>query len=161
AREMWLRIYPDDIAIHTHEETLTDAEVKDGETYWKALFAATRAGGADVEDNKKAGWTTLVVTYPPQRAAWVVLQTKPTNWSADLAGIADEDGLAFPKHNSTKTNTWSRAPQTNMLPNRFVVVLYNEGKIVDQRVGSIIPDELFVGPDPFDAKNAFQTKNTK
>ena len=161
AREMWLRIYPDDIAIHTHEETLTDAEVKDGEKYWKVLYAATKTGGAEVEDRKKAAWSTLVVTYPPQRAAWVVLQTKPTNWGPDLAGIADMDGLIFPKHDSTKTNAWSRAPRTNVMPDKFVVILYEGGEIVDQVVGRIIPDELFVGPDPFDAKRAFQTKDTK
>ena len=160
-REMLLRIYPDDIAIHTHEETLTDAEVKDGVTYWKALFAATKAGGADAEDRKKTAWSTLVVTYPPQRAAWVVLQTKPTNWSISLAGIADVNGLVFPTHDSTKTNAWSRAPRTNVMPDKFVVILYEGGEIVNQVVGRIIPDELFVGPDPFDAKKAFQTKDTK
>ena len=72
AREMWLRIYPDDIAIHTHEETLTDAEVKDGEKYWKALFVATKSAGADVEDKTKAAWSTLVVTriHPGARRRW-------------------------------------------------------------------------------------------
>ena len=26
--ELWIRIYPDDIAIHTHEHELTDEEIK-------------------------------------------------------------------------------------------------------------------------------------
>ncbi len=43
--ELWLRIYPDDIAIHTHEKTLTDKEVTEGEKYWKALFEAIKNGG--------------------------------------------------------------------------------------------------------------------
>src|SRR5205085_2901860 len=79
----------------------------------------------------------------------------------DLAGIADADGLVFPKHDSTKTHAWSRAPRTNVMPDKFVVILYEGGRIVDQIVGRIIPDELFVGPDPFDAKKAFMTKDTK
>ena len=159
--EMLLRIYPDDIAIHTHEETLTDDEVVQGRAYWTELFAATKANGADLEDRKKAAWTHLTVLYPPQRAAWVVLSTKPTNWSDDLAAIPDADALAFPVHDATKTNAWSRAPRTNVMPDKFVVILYQGGAIVNQVVGTLIPDELFVGPDPSDAKNAFQTKDTK
>ena len=159
--EMLLRIYPDDIAIHTHEETLTDDEVVQGKAYWTELFAATKANGADLEDRKKAAWTHLTVLYPPQRAAWVVLSTKPTNWSDDLAAIPDADALAFPVHDATKTNAWSRAPRTNVMPDKFVVILYQGDAIVNQVVGKLIPDELFVGPDPSDAKNAFQTKDTK
>ena len=110
APEMWLRIYPDDIAIHTHEEVLTDAEVTEGEAYWKELFAATKAGGADGEDRKKAAWTHLTTLFPPQRAAWVAMQTRPSNWSADLAAVPDADALEFPEHAATKT-THGRAPR--------------------------------------------------
>ena len=158
---MWLRIYPDDIAIHTHEQTLTDEEVTQGKAYWLELFDATKANGADLEDRKKAAWTHLTVLYPPQRAAWVVLSSKPTNWSDGLAAIPDADALSFPVHALTKTHAWSRAPRTNVMPDKFVVILYQGGSIVNQVVGTLIPDELFVGPDPFDATNAFQTKDTK
>jgi hypothetical protein len=159
--EMLLRIYPDDIAIHTHEQTLTDDEVAQGKAYWIELFDASKVNGADLEDRKKAAWTHLTVLYPPQRAAWVVLSTKPTNWSDDLAAIPDAEALTFPVHDVTKTNAWSRAPRTNVMPDKFVVILYQGTAIVNQVVGTLIPDELFVGPDPFDAKNAFQTKDTK
>jgi hypothetical protein len=159
--EMLLRIYPDEIAIHTHEETLTDDEVVQGKVYWTELFAATKANGADLEDRKKATWTHLTVLYPPQRAAWVVLSTKPSNWSDDLSAIPDAGALTFPAHDATKTNAWSRAPRTNVMPDKFVVILYQGDAIVNQIVGKLIPDELFVGPDPSDAKNAFQTKDTK
>ena len=46
------------------------------------------------------------------------------------------------------------------MPDKFVVILY-DGETRTEIVGPIIPDELFVGPDPFDAKKAFQTKDTK
>jgi hypothetical protein len=158
--EMLLRIYPDDIAIHTHEETLTGDEVVQGKAYWTELFGAIRADEADLEDRKKAAWTHLTVLFPPQRAAWVALSTRPTNWSDDLSAIPNASALTFPPHDSTKTNAWSRAPRTNVLPDRFVVILY-QGETVVQQVGALVPDELFVGPDPFDAKNAFQTKDAK
>ncbi len=159
--EMWLRIYPDDIAIHTHEETLTGGEVVQGRAYWTQLFDAAKANGPDLEDRKKAAWTRLTVLLPPQRAAWVVLSTKPTNWSDSLAAIPNADALLFPAHDATKTNAWSRAPRTNVMPDKFVVILYQGGTVINQIPGALIPDELFVGPDPFDAKNAFQTKDTK
>lgn len=159
--EMWLRVYPDDIAIHTHEETLTDEEVAQGAAYWLEQFNASKVGGADAEDRRKAAWAHLVKLYPPQRAAWIALSTKPTNWSDNLAGIANADALAFPVHDMTKTNAWSRAPRTDVMPDKFVVLLYEGATKVKEIVGTQIPDELFVGPDPFDAKKAFQTKDTK
>lgn len=159
--EMWLRIYPDDIAIHTHEQTLTGDEVADGKKYWVELFNATKANDATTEDRKKAAWIHLTTLYPPQRAAWIAVSTKPLNWSDDLAGIANAAALDFPVHGTTKTNAWSRAPRTNVMPDKFVVLLYEGPAIVDEIVGPLIPDELFVGPDPFDAKAAFQTKDTK
>ena len=48
--ELWIRVYPDDIALYTHEQTLTDAEVTAGETYWTSLYTAIIAAA---EDQKK------------------------------------------------------------------------------------------------------------
>src|SRR5512147_1904312 len=55
--ELWIRIYPDDIAIHTHEKLLTDSEVSAGTKYWKALFEAEKNGGAHKEEQKKSAWS--------------------------------------------------------------------------------------------------------
>ena len=76
--ELWIRVYPDDIAIITHEKTLTTDEVTAGENYWTALFTAIKAGGAKAEDQKKNAWTTMVTSFGANRAAWVALQTKPS-----------------------------------------------------------------------------------
>jgi hypothetical protein len=159
--ELWLRIYPDDIAIHTHEKLLTDKELKEGIIYWKALFGAEKNGGTEKEEGKKAAWNLLAKTFSPQRAAWVALQTKPTNWSDDLSGIENADGLVFPSPELTKPDTWSRAPRVNVLPDRFVVTLYEGNTVTKEVVGSLIPDELFVGPDPMDAEAGFVTKDNK
>ncbi|SDF81585.1 coiled-coil domain-containing protein [Chitinophaga filiformis] len=158
--ELWLRIYPDDIAVHTHEKLLTSQELKDGITYWKALFDAEKNGGAEKEDKKKAAWNVLATTFGPQRAAWVALQTKPTNWN-NLPNIESVDGLVFPSPELTKPDTWSRAPRVNVLPDRFVVTLYEGDVVTKEVVGNIIPDELFVGPDPMDADGGFTTKDDK
>ena len=33
--ELWVRIFPDDIAVHTHEDELTSEEFESGKTFWK------------------------------------------------------------------------------------------------------------------------------
>lgn len=156
APQLWLRIYPDDIAIHTHEKTLTDKEVTAGEKYWKALFDASKNGGDKKEDLKKNAWNALASLFGSQRAAWIALSTKPLNWRNDLNGVSNASQLQFPQHDLTKTNAWSRAPRTNVLPDKFVVMLYEGETIAIEQTGNVIPDELLVGPDPLEAADAFK-----
>ena len=70
--ELWVRIYPDDIAVHTHEEALTQAEADSGKAYWTEIWAA----GEDA-DLKLAAWRSIVATLGPQRAAWIVKTLEP------------------------------------------------------------------------------------
>jgi hypothetical protein len=155
--ELWLRVYPDDIAIHTHEKTLTDQELTEGQKYWKVLFAAEKGGGQGKEEDKKNAWSAMAASFGGQRSGWIALQTKPLNWSNDLNNITNSDQLDFPVHEITSTGAWSRAPRTNILPDRFVVMLYEGDTMVKEQSGNIIPDELFVGPDPLEADKAFVT----
>jgi hypothetical protein len=156
--ELLLRVYPDDISIHTHEAVLTDKEVAEGEKYWKALFQAEKGNAAEKEDRKKSAWSFMATTFGGQRSAWIARETKPLNWIT-LATLENEDKLVFPAYDLTKTADWSRAPRTEILPDKFVVILYEGDQIVKEIVGSIIPDELFVGPDPMDAEAAFEKKD--
>ncbi len=159
--ELWVRIYPDDVAIHTHEKLLTDDEVAAGTRYWKALFDAEKNGGEHKEDQKKAAWNELASSFGPQRAAWIAGQTKPVNWTPDLGGLSSPDDLQFPPQDQTKTDAWTRAPRTNVLPDRFVVMLYQGETLVLEQVGAPVPDELIVGPDPLDAGGSFRTEDGK
>ena len=65
--ELWVRIYPDDIAIHTHEEALTLEEVEAGKAYWYEVWAAD-----DDYEAKLAAWRAISTSYGSQRAAWIV-----------------------------------------------------------------------------------------
>ncbi len=82
--ELWVRIYPDQIAVDTHEPELTDAEIKVGQTYWDALW---RAGKGHTEE-EKIPWRALATALGPQRAAWVALALTPTNLDQRPAGPA-------------------------------------------------------------------------
>jgi len=157
--ELWVRVYPDDIAVHTHEKILTDKEVSEGEKYWIALFQADKKGGPDLEKNKNAAWSYLTRLFSSQRAAWIAQSTKPLNWGE--AGINKPEELNFPKHDLTKTESWSRAPRTQFMPDRFVVMLYSGNEIVKEVIGNVIPDELDLGPDPLEEEDAFKEKDGK
>ena len=216
APELWVRIYPDDIVVHTHESTLTDAEVEAGELYWTEFVVAEHLR-ADRDLRRRAAWRHLVQNLSGPRAAWVTRQTKPADWESmvadgearDLiafleaaepglfdslratatgeavrdaldAAVAAGDGDAlmrlaadndwgeaindaaraaiqgFPEHDLTKTDAWTRAPRTRVMPDRFVLMLYADANSAPREiVGAPIPDVLTLGPDPLDAKAAF------
>src|SRR5437016_7106541 len=52
--ELWVRVFPDEIAINTHEKLMTEREQTFGIAYWKALRAAKD------DDARKAAWQDLV-----------------------------------------------------------------------------------------------------
>jgi hypothetical protein len=63
-------------------------------------------------------------------------------------------------HDLTKTDGWTRAPRTNILPDRFVLLLYRSENAAPREItGNLIPDTMFIGPDPLDAEAAFETKD--
>src|SRR6202040_2130068 len=78
--ELWVRIYPDAIAIDPHEPGLTDQEVADGTAYWDAAWRAGKS--TPPSDAEKAPWRGLAARYGAQRAAWIALQLTPVNVAA-------------------------------------------------------------------------------
>jgi hypothetical protein len=143
ATELWVRVYPDQVAIVTHEKVLTQQEIDYGTAYWKALLDA-----ADDEDKKKTAWRMLTDTFGANRSAWVALQTKPLNWGA--ANAASSNDLQFPQFDTTKPNTWTEAPHTRILPDRFVLMGYRNQQLVYTAISSQVSDILVLGPSPLD-----------
>lgn len=217
--ELWVRIYPDDVVVHTHEKVLTDSEVAAGELYWTELLSAEHL--SDEKDNRRrAAWRHIVDLFGGQRASWIARQTKPSDWDSLTAAAAsqtlidllrttdpgffnallalnlsattraelersvnDNDGDAFSRlaeenkwfdrinvvvrkvitgftaHDLTKTDAWSRAPRAEVLPDRFVLMLFDsETGTPREVVGNVIPDTLTLGPDPLEAKKAFPNR---
>ncbi|MEM9917753.1 MAG: hypothetical protein AAF990_06635 [Bacteroidota bacterium] len=70
--ELWVRIFPDDIHIHSHEEALTTEEVKDAQRYWMSWWAAS--GDHELE---LGAWRALLQSYGSQRAAWICKRLDP------------------------------------------------------------------------------------
>ena len=152
--ELWVRIFPDDIAVVTHEEVLTANEITYGIAHWKALWTA----GSD-NALKQTAWQLLTDKFGVNRAAWIALQTKPLNW--ENAGIlVSESDLVFPEFDITKDNSWTVAPHTRIMPDRFVLLAYRSGQLAYSAVGRQIDDILVLGPAPVeDTDNPSLTRN--
>src|SRR6185295_5656041 len=99
AFDLCVRVFPDDIAVTTHEKLLTEREEERGIAYWKALRAAT------TDEARKDAWRALADKIGANRAAWVALQTRPDNWSTPPP--ASDDDLQFPDIELTKPDRWT------------------------------------------------------
>ena len=117
--ELWVRVFPDDIHVNSFEPELTAEE-----TSARAAFLTTAAKGGQAAQD---GFTALAHQFGPSRAAWIA--------SADA-------------QSGTKPGSWTRAPSTNLLPERWLVMGYigTTGQLL--AVGPAIPDALALGPDP-------------
>jgi hypothetical protein len=140
--QLWVRVYPDEVAVTTHEKILTEREVDFGVAYWKTLR------GTSDEDVRKDAWRALADRFGANRAAWIALQTKPLNWSTPPP--ASDDDLKFPEIQSTKPDSWTEAPHTVVMPDRFVLMAYRGGKVIHTQVGKQISDRLVLGPAPLE-----------
>jgi len=153
--ELWVRIFPDDIAVVTHEKVLTDTEITYGTAHWKAIWKAK--GDAA---KKQTAWQMITDKFGLNRAAWVALQTKTTNW--DNAGdLASEDDLVFPTFDITKPDSWTQAPHTRIMPDRFVIMGYRASELRYSAIGNQVDDILILGPAPVeDADNPSLTRDS-
>jgi hypothetical protein len=70
--ELWVRVYPDDIAVETHERRLTEAERAAGEIFWRETLAA-----AGSEPLRLGAWRALCRKHGSRRAAWIATTTQP------------------------------------------------------------------------------------
>jgi hypothetical protein len=117
--ELWLRVFPDDIHVNSFEPELTADET----TARTAFLAASTQGGQAAQD----AFTALAQQFGPQRAAWI-------------ASAKAQSG--------TKSGPWTKAPSTNLLPERWLVMGYIGTTSRLLAVGPPIPDTLALGPDP-------------
>lgn len=135
--QLWLRVFPDEIAIDTHEENLSDSEYEEGKMYWRQFV------DAQTEEDKVQAWDLLCRSFSAERAAWVALQTTPTNLSTNPSS----EELVFPEL-ETQPDSWSKQPLTQVMPDAFVVhAIAHDGSEISYQMNTI-PDQLKMGIDP-------------
>jgi hypothetical protein len=145
--ELRVRVYPDKAHIDSHEPALTSDEQKWGQHFWEQTWRA-----ANDEARARAAWQQLADRYDPPRAAWVARALKPLNPNDRPAGpIAADKALTKPVQFPSlvlKAETWTRAPRTRVLPSRWFVLGYKNGRLVINVQGAAIPGLLPAGPSP-------------
>jgi hypothetical protein len=81
-------------------------------------------------------------------------------WGERVNTVARTRITGFPAADLTKTDAWSRAPRTTVLPDRFVLLLYaTEGAAPREVTGAQVADTVFLGPDPMDPKATIVEKD--
>ncbi|MCO6489493.1 MAG: hypothetical protein J5I98_13795, partial [Phaeodactylibacter sp.] len=128
--ELWVRIYPDDILIQTHEEALTPGEVLSGQAFWRELWQPGKKEKDLPEEEKLAPWRSLQSSYRAPRALWIARQTRPGNYPGEDDPFPEQPDFAQsadPLENpDLKTDAWTQAPYSWLLPDRFTVRLYGK-----------------------------------
>ena len=158
AYELWIRIFPDDLAVHTHETQLTDSEIEAAKAFWNHIWYAGPDEGLQI-----GAWRGLVGGRGPERAAWIAKQMTPTN-SADQPTDTIDPETSLPIEPSfpavgSKEQSWSQAPHSRVMPDRFVVRLYSGGNNYREVVGEAVPDPLQLGIDPQAAEVEIESEN--
>jgi hypothetical protein len=153
--ELWVRIFPDDISIETHESALTNDEISAGRAYWEMVW---RAGGD--REAESGAWRALIGGYGAPRAAWIAKALTPHNLSEKPGHpVAPEQHLSapprFPEPERRQTS-WTRAPRARAMPDCFVITTYAGGEKINEVVGRPIPDPLILGPDPMQSAGGFR-----
>jgi hypothetical protein len=72
--QLWVRAFPDEIAVDTFEDILSENEVRNGRSYLANMW---RAG--DIEADQRAAWRLLADNHGPGRGHWITQQYKPLN----------------------------------------------------------------------------------
>ncbi|MEU1973490.1 hypothetical protein ABZ477_17680 [Microbacterium sp. NPDC019599] len=70
--QLLVRIYPEALAVDSHEDGLTEAEKTAGSAFWTETAAAGAA-----EELRKGAWRALCVGRSTRRAAWIARVTAP------------------------------------------------------------------------------------
>jgi hypothetical protein len=128
--DLLLRVYPDDIHLDSHEPALTEEEERRGKEFWAHVAAAP--AGPDRQEHIRQGWQRLTEQFGTTRAAWIAHALDP----AQAGPVA------------RRNDSWTRAPHTQVLPDRWVAVGYRSDAARVTAWGKPIPETVAVGPDP-------------
>ncbi|MEO7982461.1 MAG: hypothetical protein ABI688_00135 [Bacteroidota bacterium] len=151
--ELWIRVYPDAIAINNHDKAITESEKKAGLYFWNFLWKQSSA--QDFADQKKKAWTQIVNHFGTNRARWIILKTKPLKLGTGEDFIVIINGQDLdPGAVEIKTQAWSEAARSYVMPDLLKLRLHIGGKMVLEVTGNPITQPLQAGPDPKAASTA-------
>lgn len=125
--DLWVRIYPDQVFIDTHDPRLAQEELNAGKSYLEQVNTLSENDDG-FDANRRNAWRGLVQLYSPERAAWI--EGRVSNISHDEIEIMPED------------ESWLTVPKLPTLPDYFVVFAYLDNGTVLRVEGKPIPADL-------------------
>ena len=138
-----VRIFPDDFHIDTHEPELTEDEERWGKQLWEQVWQSGRDAAME-----RALQDELAQRFGPGRAAWVAKTLKPLNPQDRSDQPGDLPVKPMYPAVERRESSWTRAPQVNAMPDRWVLIGYRQQQRALLAVGEPIRDQLAAGPDP-------------
>ena len=105
--ELWVRIFPDDIFVHTHETPLTEEEEKAAHDYWKTTWAVN-----EDQETVLSVWRMACSRFGKNRAAYIVKATDPADLGRENQKIFQKKPKNF-LHAAIPQLEWL---QENLLP---------------------------------------------
>lgn len=154
--ELWVRIYPDDIFIHSHEPHLTPGERADGEAFWERWWAIHQANPNALKEEHAAEdltekplfteWTKLLRKYRHSRAAWIFKETMPKSYQENEPDYSKNPDFSK-KPVRIKSDVWTQPILSWVMPEKFVVTLIQDG-VTKHFEGNPIPHPLKLSPEP-------------
>lgn len=113
----------------------TNAEVEAGKTYWRSAWNPALAGDA---------WNSLITHYPDSKRAEKIIQvTTPTN-IRNFPRFPPK----FGEISEIRPQSWTRPAEARLLPDRWIVLAYRNGKEVHRVIGSPIVELLALTINP-------------
>jgi hypothetical protein len=146
-----VRFIPDDIFVDTHEPLLTADEYEGGKKYWSEISNPEN----DRLTNQKKEWRNLHSIYGSNRAAYIILKTRPLNFPIDINDPIPSE-LQYPPFTLSKENSWSLPARSYVIPDKFVVTLYNGGTPIVKTGNHVHAFPLILGPDPNSDADLFE-----
>ena len=141
------------ILVVSADESLTDPEKTALAPYWTRHLA----GGRAQQPAKHSRWTRLPQPWARSRPTQLIAQFAPYNLTEQPpAGYTRASAtvrisfLFLPKkeHIDTKTRSWMQAAKVELLPERFVLLGYQDGVQVLNQLGAPVQAPFSVSPDP-------------
>lgn len=104
--QLWVRVFPDDIAINSFESDLSETEIRNARSYWLARWAA----GQD-SAGQRGAWRSLASAHGSGRAYWLTNNYIPINLAEEprkgikeiILAIGTDELLTDPERGAIKT----------------------------------------------------------
>ncbi|HEX5025999.1 MAG TPA: hypothetical protein VFV68_12045, partial [Agriterribacter sp.] len=170
--ELWVRMYPDDIFLQTHETAITETERAAALTFWQGMWDAERtfrAQGTNTAESLRAKkekqlevWKALRFECHAHRATWIARAMRPAGFPDDFPLTLDKIPPSQFPDPGFKSDSWTLPPTTEMLPEHFIVNVFFKNTALPARevAGAPVPDYVQLGFDPDEKdQTAFSEKD--